>query len=57
MSAGSFVAQEIVAAAALTLVEATAEIAGGVVSGAAAVVKVLSADVARLPAASRLNTR
>jgi hypothetical protein len=35
----------------------TPEIVGGVVSGAAAVMNVKSADVVKLPAASRLSTR
>ena len=42
---------------ALTLEAATPLITGAVVSGGATVVKVLSAEVARLPAASRLFTR
>ena len=57
VSAASSVVQETVATLAPVLVAETAEIVGAVVSGAAAVVKVLSAEVARLPAASRERTR
>jgi hypothetical protein len=56
-SAASSVDQDTVAPVALTLEAETPLITGAVVSGGAAVVNVRSAEVARLPAASRLLTR
>ena len=52
MSLFSFVVQEIVAALAVILEEDTEEMTGGVVSGKGDVVKVWSAETAKLPEAS-----
>ncbi len=56
-SDASLVVQEMVAVETVMFELATLEITGGVVSGGAAVVKVKSPDVARLPAASLDFTR
>jgi hypothetical protein len=55
--AGSLVVHVMTAEVAVILVAATPEIVGGVVSGAASVVNVLSPEVATFPAASALLTR
>jgi hypothetical protein len=52
----SFVAQVIIAPVFVILLAVIPDITGGVVSGGVKVVKMLSPEVARLPAASRLRT-
>jgi len=57
VSAASSVAHDTVAALKVTAEDVRPEMTGAVVSSTASVVKVKSADVARLPAASRERTR